>query len=107
MEILIVLAHPDTSSFNHAIAYQARKTLENNRHTVIFRDLYLENFDPRLPGQEIPRNADLPDVIEQHCEETSNADGIIIVHPNWWGMPPALLTGWVIESCAPGERMSS
>ena len=23
------------------------------------------------------------------------ADGIIIVHPNWWGMPPAILKGWI------------
>lgn len=22
-------------------------------------------------------------------------DGIIIVHPNWWGQPPAILKGWV------------
>ena len=21
--------------------------------------------------------------------------GIIIVHPNWWGMPPAILKGWI------------
>ena len=24
-----------------------------------------------------------------------SADGIIIVHPNWWGQPPAVLKGWV------------
>jgi putative NADPH-quinone reductase len=23
------------------------------------------------------------------------SDGIIIVHPNWWGQPPAILKGWV------------
>jgi putative NADPH-quinone reductase len=23
------------------------------------------------------------------------ADGIIIIHPNWWGMPPAVLVGWI------------
>jgi len=95
MKILIILAHPDTSSFNHAIAHQAAETLKKNNHEVIFHDLYTEDFDPRLPGEEIPRETNLPDTIAQHCNETASADGIIIVHPNWWGMPPALLKGWV------------
>ena len=24
-----------------------------------------------------------------------DADGIVVVHPNWWGQPPAILKGWV------------
>ena len=31
----------------------------------------------------------------RHCEEIASADGIIIVHPNWSGMPPAILKGWI------------
>ena len=31
----------------------------------------------------------------RHCREIASADGIIIVHPNWWGMPPAILKGWI------------
>jgi putative NADPH-quinone reductase len=34
-------------------------------------------------------------MVEVHCREITLADGIVIVHPNWWGMPPAILTGWV------------
>lgn len=30
------------------------------------------------------------------------ADGIIIVHPNWWGQPPAILKGWVDRVIRPG-----
>jgi putative NADPH-quinone reductase len=30
------------------------------------------------------------------------ADGIIIVHPNWWGMPPAILAGWIDRVLRPG-----
>ena len=29
-------------------------------------------------------------------------DGIVIIHPNWWGMPPAILTGWVDRIMRPG-----
>ena len=31
----------------------------------------------------------------EHCQEIAQADGIVIVHPNWWGQPPAILKGWV------------
>ena len=93
MHILIILAHPNENSFNHAIANQAAQTLRKNGHEVVFHDLYKENFEPRLPAEEIPKDAELPNNIARHCKELTEADGIIVVHPNWWGMPPALLTG--------------
>jgi putative NADPH-quinone reductase len=37
----------------------------------------------------------VPEEIETHCQELREADGIVLVHPNWWGMPPAILAGWV------------
>ena len=40
--------------------------------------------------------------MKQHCREISEADGIIIVHPNWWGMPPAILKGWIDRVFRPG-----
>ncbi len=38
----------------------------------------------------------------KHCAEISEADGIVIVHPNWWGQPPAILKGWVDRVVRPG-----
>ncbi|QGY41336.1 flavodoxin family protein [Pseudodesulfovibrio cashew] len=102
MTILIILAHPNETSFNHAIADRAHKTLSANGHTVIFHDLYKEKFEPALPGEEIQRDVTLPEEIARHCSEAAEADGIIVVHPNWWGMPPALLTGWVDRVMRPG-----
>lgn len=102
MLVSIILAHPCTSSFNHAIAEKARQTLEQNGYEVAFHDLYLEGFDPVLPGEEIPKFAAIDPQIQSHCHEIHNADGIIIVHPNWWGMPPAILKGWVDRVMRPG-----
>jgi putative NADPH-quinone reductase len=34
-------------------------------------------------------------VVARHCQEIVSADGIIMVHPNWWGMPPAIVAGWI------------
>ena len=95
MNILVILGHPNKGSFNHAIANTVIETLSNNGHEVFFHDLYEEKFDPILSGQEIPKGDSLERIIKEHCNEISNADGIVIVHPNWWGQPPAILKGWV------------
>ncbi len=95
MKVLLILGHPTKGSFNHAIAETAKAKLRENGHEVIYHDLYAEKFDPILSGAEIPKGAELDSSIERHCREISEADGIIIVHPNWWGQPPAILKGYI------------
>ena len=102
MKISLILAHPDERSFNHAIARTALETLVKSGHQVFFHDLYKEKFAPLLISEEIPKEARLPEIIAQHCLEISTADGIIIIHPNWWGQPPAVLKGWVDRVMRPG-----
>ena len=102
MKISVILAHPDRSSFNHAIAQTVVEQLENNGHRVFFHDLYGEDFNPLLTGKEIPIDSPLPQVIKEHCDEIREAEGIIIVHPNWWGQPPAILKGWIDRVIRPG-----
>lgn len=102
MNISVILAHPDDRSFNHAIAKATVDQLESNGHRVIFHDLQKEKFDPLLVCDEIPKGAILSEVIRSHCEEIAEADGIVIVHPNWWGQPPAILKGWVDRVIRPG-----
>ena len=93
--ISLILAHPRHGSFNHAIAATAAHTLEAQGHEVRFHDLYQENFDPVLLAPELEREAFLHPDLAQHCQEIAQAQGIVIVHPNWWGQPPAILKGWV------------
>jgi putative NADPH-quinone reductase len=102
MRISVILAHPHPESFNHAIAQTVVEQLERNGHRVFFHDLYREGFDPLLPHEEIPKSADLPEAIASHCAEIAEVDGIVVVHPNWWGQPPAILTGWVDRVIRPG-----
>jgi NAD(P)H dehydrogenase (quinone) len=102
MNVSVILGHPNPGSFNHAIAETAVQTLRTNGHTVWFHDLYAEGFDPILPSTEIPKGAALPPMVQQHCDEIAVADGIVIVHPNWWGQPPAILKGWVDRVIRPG-----
>ena len=95
MRVLVIIGHQQLGSFNHAIAQAAREELRAAGHEVIYHDLYAERFDPVLPAQEIPNEAEVDPLIRQHCDEVLAADGYVIVHPNWWGMPPAILKGWV------------
>ncbi|HEY5528940.1 MAG TPA: NAD(P)H-dependent oxidoreductase [Thermoleophilia bacterium] len=95
MNISVILAHPIPGSFNHAIADTVVAEAGRNGHVVSLHDLYREGFNPLLPGAEIPADAALPPVVAAHCEEIEAAGGIVIVHPNWWGQPPAILTGWI------------
>jgi NAD(P)H dehydrogenase (quinone) len=102
MQISVILAHPDPKSFNHAIADTAVLELKRNGHEVHFHDLYAERFDPVMPAAEIPEDAANPDFIRTHCLEIAAVEGIVIVHPNWWGQPPAILKGWVDRVIRPG-----
>jgi len=102
MKISLILAHPRPGSFNHAIASTAARAILGAGHTVSIHDLYAEAFDPLLHSEEIPRDTQLPNDIAQHCAEIATADGIVIVHPDWWGMPPAILKGWIDRVLRPG-----
>ena len=102
MKILVILAHPNKRSFNHAIATATVELLRQNGHEIFFHDLYEEKFDPILQKEEMPRDVTLPSEIERHCMEISEADGVVIIHPNWWGQPPAILKGWIDRVIRPG-----
>ena len=102
MRVLVIVAHPNRASFNHAIAQTCARELTDNGHEVVTHDLYEEAFDPILPYAEFPKEAVLPTEIQRYCDEVSQADGIVIIHPNWWGQPPAILKGWVDRVLRPG-----
>jgi NAD(P)H dehydrogenase (quinone) len=102
MSISVILAHPTPGSFNHAIARAAASVLKRKGFVVHFHDLYREKFDPVLPADEIAKEAKVPRIIKKHCDEIAAAEGIVIIHPNWWGQPPAMLTGWIDRVMRPG-----
>ena len=102
MKILVIIAHPDIHSFNYAIANKVINVLHNNHHDIIYHDLYKENFSPVLPAIEIPQDTQIPSIINEHCGDISTVEGIIVVHPNWWGQPPAILKGWIDRVIRPG-----
>ena len=95
MKISVILGHPYEKSLNAAIAETVRKILQENGYQVCFHDLYKEKFNPVISGQELVTDVPEDELTRLHQREIREADGIIIVHPNWWGQPPAMLKGWV------------
>ena len=91
MNILIIIGHPKIGSFNHAIANVCKNNIIKNGHNVFFHDLYEEKFNPVLSFSPTTNE----DSVEQYCRELATCDGIIIIHPNWWGQTPAIIKGWL------------
>jgi NAD(P)H dehydrogenase (quinone) len=103
MNVSLILAHPSPASFNHAIATTVADRVREHGHTICFHDLYVERFDPVATASELARDAVLPPAIERHCCEIGEADAIVVIHPNWWSDPPAILRGWVDRVLRPGR----
>ena len=102
MNISLILGHPRTDSFCHAIAAVAAEAARENGHVIALHDLYAERFEPLVTAEELrTRKSDDP-LVERHCAELSQADGLIVVHPNWWGSPPAIVKGWIDRVIRPG-----
>lgn len=102
MRFLLVLSHPDERSFNHAIVDRIAGTLTDEGHTPFVHDLYREHFQPVLENEEIRRRFSFDDSFARYAQELKSAAGVIFVYPDWWGMPPAILKGWIDRILRPG-----
>ncbi|MGI5347502.1 NAD(P)H-dependent oxidoreductase [Streptomyces sp. CA-250714] len=112
MRIAAYLAHPRSGSCNHALFDAVVDELRQRGCAVWAHDLYAESFDPVLTAWETetvdgaatagdPEDAG-DTALARHRAQVAAADALVFVHPNWWGMPPAILTGWVQRVLAPG-----
>ena len=113
MKVLIILAHPESKSFNAAMYQSAIKTLEENGHEVRTSDLYRINFNPVSDRQNftsVKNEAYFNQQNEELFAYESNAfangilteqdkvywcDLMIWQFPLWWFSVPAILKGWV------------
>lgn len=109
--VVLLLAHPRPDSYCHALAERIAGRLLALGHEVRSHDLYAERFDPILTAPESHTSGETVEsllareddpTISLHREELRQAQGLVVVHPNWWGMPPAILTGWIDRVVVPG-----
>jgi NAD(P)H dehydrogenase (quinone) len=117
---LVVLAHPEPTSFAAALARAAVAALEDVGWDVTLLDLYREGFDPVLSDRDftdraIPErlqpmdeqlhaaggNTFAPD-LARHVELFTAADLLVLVSPMWWFSVSAMLKGWIDRVFANG-----
>ncbi|MFF8775386.1 NAD(P)H-dependent oxidoreductase [Kitasatospora sp. NPDC015120] len=106
MRVGVYLAHPRPGSFNHALFEAVVDELRAQGAEVLPHDLYAEGFSPLLTAEEtgtVAASGTAGDGrLALHRAEVATLDALVLVHPNWWGMPPAVLTGWVQRVVVPG-----
>lgn len=94
---VVILAHPNAKSFNATVAETYRRAVEEHGQEVVVRDLYALGFDPILKASERP-GPDLmeasPDVREE-LDIVAGTDVLVLVYPIWFGMPPAMMKGYI------------
>jgi NAD(P)H dehydrogenase (quinone) len=91
----VIVAHPYDRSFNQAIFKSACLRLKNLNITTHAHDLYAENFNPLLTLDELGSDLSRDKLVNQYARELLESDILIIIHPNWWGQPPAILKGYI------------
>lgn len=112
MNVLLVYAHSDPSSYTASLHRVAEETLTVAGHTVVTSDLYGTGFKPiaekidfsTLSGQHYNYlNEQLHassqdwaysvDIVEE-LQKIKEADVVLFYFPLWWCGPPAILKGW-------------
>jgi NAD(P)H dehydrogenase (quinone) len=94
---VVVLAHPNPHSFNGLVAETYCETVRRSGQEAIVRDLYAMGFDPLLRDEERPRSGGTTvsaDVQREH-DVIRGSDVFVLVYPIWFGMPPAMMKGYV------------
>ena len=99
LRVLLVVAHPRSDGYAHAVAGAATTGLLAAGHTVETIDLYAESFRPAMTLEE-RRGYDtgdclLDDTSRAHAELVRWCDTVVFVYPTWWSGLPAILKGWL------------
>ena len=97
MKCLIIYAHPNIASFNHAIMETISEELKKSNKDFEVRDLYKIGFNPVLSAEDLAaiQNGKVPNDIKTEQEHIRSSDTLIFVFPIWWSSMPAILKGYI------------
>ena len=120
MNVLIIYAHHEPSSFTSAMKNLAIETLEAAGHSVVVSDLYGQGFSAvaqkwdfvttsgnhfnYMSEQKHAANLQMafsPDILGE-IQKLQAADIVLVVSPIWWSSVPAILKGWFDRVLAMG-----
>jgi len=94
---VVVLGHPAPASFNRSVAETYCETVRACGQEAELRDLYGLGFDPLLKANERPGTPGFAPAADVQAELDCIAGGAIItmIYPIWFGMPPAIIKGYI------------
>jgi NAD(P)H dehydrogenase (quinone) len=120
VNVLVVYAHPEPTSFAAGLKDAAVKALTAAGHLVEVSDLYAEGFNPVAGRHDFKSISDparfhyqseqlhasqsdgfAADLVREQ-ERLMRADLLVFVFPLWWGGLPAIVKGWFDRVCAYG-----
>jgi NAD(P)H dehydrogenase (quinone) len=100
---LLVFAHPLGESLNARLAATVEAAARAQGWHLTRRDLYAQDFDPRLTAEErAGYYATPPATLAEEKQDLTQAQVLILVFPTWWFGFPAILKGWFDRVWAPG-----
>jgi len=104
---LVVLGHPSPGSFNAAIAARYVETIRGIHQDAVLRDLYALEFDPLLKDAERTSNGTASESgdVQAELELLRQCDVLTFVYPLWFGMPPAIIKGYIDRVLGAGFRV--
>jgi NAD(P)H dehydrogenase (quinone) len=93
---VVVLGHPQPGSFNHEMVKRYCETVHANGQEAVVRDLYALDFQPCLPANRRPGHATgMSSDVAHEIGLLRQADVLVFAYPIWFGMPPAIIKGYV------------
>jgi NAD(P)H dehydrogenase (quinone) len=94
---VVILAHPDPQSFNGLVADAYCSAVRARGQEAIVRDLYAMGFDPVLKNAERPlkHGFTMSNDVATELDALRGSDVFILVYPIWFGMPPAMMKGYL------------
>ena len=113
MQVLIVYAHPEPTSFNGALRNLAEDTLREAGHEVTVSDLYALGFDAvagpadmttrqneevfnlGMEQMHAAQHGTFAPVVQAELDKLMAADFLLLQFPMWWFSMPAILKGWI------------
>ncbi|MEI9928828.1 MAG: NAD(P)H-dependent oxidoreductase [Sphingomonas sp.] len=94
---LVVLGHPDPASFNATVAATYCEEIRRCGQGAVLRDLYAIGFDPLLKADERPETPGFEPArdVRHELDLVARSAAITLVYPLWFGMPPAIIKGYI------------
>lgn len=92
-----MLGHPSRTSFNRAVADTYCETVRACGQEAVLRDLYAIGFDPLLKDEERfgPRHVAAAPDVQTELAFLAGSAIVTMIYPIWFGMPPAIIKGYV------------